>query len=97
MKTNENSIFGNNLNITNAQNLTLSEDLNIFIGGPIDCIIFFGVHIYKLSNTVFRLLLALQSIFGHVLDCIIQHYIRIRVTGSFSPATISNLITLLES
>lgn len=97
IKTDKNSIFGNNLNITNEQNVTILEDLNPFHGGPINCIIFFGIHVYKLSNTILRLLLALQSIFGHVLDYIIQRYIRIKVSESFSPATISNLITLLES
>lgn len=65
--------------------------------GPLNCIIFFGVHVYNISNVIVRLVLTVQSICGNVLDSIIQRYICHRVVEIFTPSKISNLIELLES
>lgn len=86
--------------MTNVEHLIpqrkVSNHLNIPCG-PIDCIIFFGVHVYNLSNAVIRLILAIKSLCGNILDSIIQRYICLRVIRSFTPSKISNLIELLES
>jgi len=65
--------------------------------GPLNCIIFVGVHVYNISNVIVRLVLTVQSICGNVLDSIIQRYISHRVVETFTPSKISNLIELLES
>lgn len=98
IKTAENSIFGNNFNVTNDDIPPPSKKI---FGqspcGPIDCIIFFGIHIYNISNAVVRLILAIQSICGNVLDSVIQRYISLCVVRSLTPSKISNLIELLNS
>lgn len=97
IKTAENSIFGNNFNIINDDPpppKTIPDKISC---GPIDCIIFFGIHIYKISNAVVRLILAVQSICGNVLDSVIQRYISLCVVRSLTPSKISNLIELLNS
>lgn len=96
----ENTIFGNNLNILYDENEKSLKGLPDQIHtpcGPIDCIIFFGVYVYNISNAVVRLILAIQSICGNILDTIIQRYISNRIVKSFTPIKISNLIDLLES
>lgn len=96
----ENPIFGNNLNITKDENQTKLEEISDqikFSYTPINCIIFFGVYVYNMSNAVVRLILAVQSICGNIVDSIIQRYIRLRIVRSITPSKISNLIELLES
>lgn len=99
-KTAENPIFGNNLNIVKDENQTPLErilDQKKLPCGPINCIIFLGVHVYNMSNTVVRLILAIQSICGNIVDYIIQRYISLWIVKSITPSKISNLIELLES
>lgn len=100
IKTAKSPIFGNNLNIITIEDQKQSEctldSINIPCG-PINCIIFFGVHVYNISNAVIRLVLAIQSICGNILDSIIQRYIRLRIIKAFTPSKISNIIDLLES
>jgi len=95
----ENSIFGNNLNINNDNNIPKENlaDSTYHPCGPLNCIIFFGVHVYHISNVIIRLVLTVQSICGNVVDSIIKRYITNRVVRAFSPSKISNLIELLES
>lgn len=96
----ENPIFGNNLNIIKDENQTRLEEISEqikFSYTPINCIIFFGVHVYNMSNVVVRLILAVQSICGNIVDSIIQRYISLRIVRSITPSKISNLIELLES
>jgi len=99
-KIDENSIFGNNLNIIKDENQTTLDEISDqmkFPYTPINCIIFFGVHVYNMSNAVVRLILAVQSLCGNIVDSIIQRYIRLRIIRSITPSKISNLIELLES
>jgi len=99
-KTAENLIFGNNLNIIEDENQTPLEgisDQKKLPCGPINCIIFFGVHVYNMSNAVVRLILAIQSVCGNIVDAIIKRYITLRIVRSITPSKISNLIELLES
>jgi len=96
----ENSIFGNNLNMIEDETQTSLEETSDqikFPCTPINCIIFFGVHVYNMSNAVVRLILAIQSICGNIVDSIIQRYISLRIVRSITPSKISNLIELLES
>ncbi|XP_003240642.1 sorting nexin-14 [Acyrthosiphon pisum] len=96
----ENPIFGNNLNIIKDENQTTLEEISEqikFPYTPINCIIFFGVHVYNMSNAVVRLILAVQSICGNIVDSIIQRYISLRIVRSITPSKISNLIELLEN
>lgn len=96
----ENSIFGNNLNLDEDKNQTPLEGISDqikFLCGPINCIIFFGVHVYNMSNSVVQLILAIQSMCGNIVDSIIQRYISLRIVRSITPSKISNLIELLES
>jgi len=96
----ENPVFGNNLNIIKDENQTKLEEISDQIKlsyTPINCIIFFGVYVYNMSNAVVRLILAVQSICGNIVDFIIQRYIRLRIVRSITPSKISNLIELLES
>ncbi|XP_060844760.1 sorting nexin-14-like [Rhopalosiphum padi] len=96
----ENPIFGNNLNVVEDENQTplegISDQIKFFCG-PINCIIFFGVHVYNMSNSVVQLILAIQSICGNIVDSIIQRYISLRIIRSITPSKISNLIELLEN
>lgn len=62
-----------------------------------DCIIFFGAYAYNMSNTVIRLILAIQFMCGNILNYVIQKYISSCVVKSITPSKISNLIELLES
>lgn len=80
-------------------NLLLDESSNQMniLCGPINCIIFLGVHVFNLSNTVIRLIVALQAICGNIIDSVIEQYISNRVIKSLTPSKISNLIELLES
>lgn len=59
--------------------------------------IFFGVHVYNLSNVVIRLILAVRTLCGNLLDSIIQRYISHHIVKSLTPSKIANLIELLES
>jgi len=96
----ENSVFGNNLNIIKEETQTTLEEISEqikFPCTPINCIIFFGVHVYNMSNAVIRLILAVQSLCGNIVDSIIQRYISVRIVRSITPSKISNLIELLES
>lgn len=100
IKTADNPIFRNNLNINIAEHQISQEDVPIQLNipcGPIDCIIFLGVHVYNLSNAVVRLVLAIKSLCGNLLDSIIQRYICLCVIRSLTPSKISNLIESLES
>lgn len=96
----ENLVFGNNLNLVEDENQTPLEGISDqikFLCGPINCIIFFGVHVYNMSNSVVQLILAIQSMCGNIIDSIIQRYISLRIVKSITPSKISNLIELLES
>lgn len=100
IKTADHLIFGNNLNINNVEHQIPQEDVSNQFNipcGPIDCIIFFGVHVYNLSNAVVRLILAIKSLCGNILDSILQRYICLCFVRSFTPCKIANLIELLES
>lgn len=98
IKTDENPIFGKNLNIISNESSTkdTSDQINLPCG-PINCIIFFGVHVYNMSNAVIKLILAIQSLCGNLIDSIIQRYICVRIVRSLTPSKISNLIELLDS
>lgn len=50
-----------------------------------------------MSNAVVRLILAIQSLCGNLIDSIIQRYVYVRVVRSLTPSKISNLIELLDS
>lgn len=96
----ENPTFGNNLNINSKEDqipINDKSDQIYFQRGPIDCIIFLGIYVYNISNTVVQLILAIQSLFGNAIDYFIQCYISRCVTRSLTPSKISNLIELLES
>ncbi|VVC33964.1 Hypothetical protein CINCED_3A001447 [Cinara cedri] len=98
----ENSIFNNYTNIINDQDEEIKpvngELDQIYIPcGPIDCIIFFGVHVYNMSNAVIRIILAIKLICGNILDYIIQRYITSCIVKSMTPSKVSNLIELLEN
>lgn len=96
----ENPIFGNNLNIIKDETQSTLEEISDqiqFPCTPINCIIFFGVYVYNMSNAVVRLILAVQSICGNIIDSIIQRYISLRIVRSITPSKISTLIELLES
>lgn len=98
--TAENPTFGNNLNINgNEDQIPPNDETDqiYFQRGPIDCIIFLGIYVYNISNTVVRLILAVQSLFGNAIDYFIQRYISRCVTRSLTPTKISNLIEMLES
>lgn len=100
VKTTKTPIFENNLNIINIEDQKQPEGTLDPINlpcGPINCIIFFGVHVYNISNAIVRLILAIQSICGNILDSIIQRHIRLRIMKAFTPSKISNIIDLLES
>lgn len=100
VKTVENKIFGNNLNIVFDESQTPLQDLSKQLEEPcrpINCIIFLAVYVYNVSNTIVQLALAIKSICGNILDVIIQRYISFHIVRSFTPNKISNLIDLLES
>ncbi|XP_050438472.1 sorting nexin-14-like [Adelges cooleyi] len=99
--TAENAVFGNNFNVPIESN-DLIESENVsnqipHICGPISCIMFLGIHVYNISNTVVQLILAIKTICGSLIDSIIQRHVTIYLVGSITPSKISNLIEILEN